>query len=330
MTAAAIPVRSDPYSRFRRALLDPEQVRELSRLSPGRMVRDVALLWAQILAAWGVVAVWTEWWVVLLAVPFIGTRHYALHVIGHDGVHRRLFPDARTNDLFNDLFLYGPSGAITRMNGRNHLLHHRHLASDHDPDRHKYSSANKTTRGELLLFVCGLEGLGPLWRNVFRRGTGAERRTDRREGYTARDVAILVGWQALLVGGLSLAVGWWAWPVLWLLPIYVFTYCGDLVRFFLEHSHPLPDAEADDRRLITFTSSPLERAFFAPRNIHLHAAHHLWPSIPYYNLPRADALIRERGEAEGLIWRRSYLAALWQYLGALPLPACRPAARPRP
>ena len=194
----------DPYTRYRRELLSSDQVRDLSRLNPLRPVRDVVLLWLQILAAWWAVASWTHWWVVVLAIPFIGTRQYALHIIGHDGIHRRLFSSAAANDLFNDLFIFGPEAAITRINGRNHLNHHRFLSTPEDPDRHKYSSAGKATRLELLLYVCGLSGLGPLWRNVFRREDLKRRATAAQtEGYTPRDIAILLLCQGLLVGVLS-------------------------------------------------------------------------------------------------------------------------------
>jgi fatty acid desaturase len=303
---------------FRRSLLTPDEIKELSQLSPLRPVVDVAWLWLQIIAAWWVVATWTHWWVVLLAIPVIGTRSYALHIIGHDGIHRRLLPDSKANDLFNDLFIFGAEGAITRINGQNHLDHHRMLATPDDPDRHKYASAGKATRLDLLLYVCGLSALLPLWRNVFRRER-ARVRPDKPAGYTPRDIIILVSCQSLLLVGLTLGIGWWAYPVLWLLPVYIFTFCGDLTRFFLEHAHPEPDATADERRLVTFLSSPLERVFFSPKNINLHAVHHLWPSIPYYNLARADAMIRYRAGAEGLIWRGSYLRALADYYRALPL-----------
>lgn len=322
--------RRDPYAPFRKSLLTPDEVRELSQLSPLRPIVDVAFLWLQIIVAWWAVSVWTHWWVVLLAIPFIGTRSYALHIIGHDGIHRRLLPNSKANDLFNDLFIFGAEGAITRINGQNHLDHHRMLATPADPDRHKYASAYKSTRLELILYVCGLSALLPLWRNVFmREKTRAKAKQDKSAaGYTPRDIIILVACQALLIVGLTVGIGWWAYPVLWLLPVYVFTFCGDLIRFFLEHGHPEPDATADNRRLMTFLSSPLERAFLSPKNINLHAVHHLWPSIPYYNLPRADAMIRYRAGAEGLIWRGSYLKALADYYQALPLtPRMAPDAR---
>jgi hypothetical protein len=34
--------------------------------------------------------------------------------------------------------------------------------------------------------------------------------------------------------------------------------------------------------------------------------------------------MRGRPEAEGIIWRRSYLAYLWSYWRALPIAECRP------
>ena len=119
-------------------------------------------------------------------------------------------------------------------------------------------------------------------------------------------MAILLAWQALLIGGLSWAIGWWAYPVLWLFPVFVFTYLGDNLRSFVEHSHPESDAKADEHRLVTHTSNRLERLFVAPMNMNFHAAHHLWVGIPYYNLPHADRLMREHPGSSALEWRRSY------------------------
>jgi len=49
---------------------------------------------------------------VLLAIPVIGNRYYALFIIGHDGMHRRLFPHIKRNDFWNDLLVLAPIGAI--------------------------------------------------------------------------------------------------------------------------------------------------------------------------------------------------------------------------
>ncbi len=127
------------------------------------------------------------------------------------------------------------------------------------------------------------------------------RASDETEGgYTVRDLAILAGLQTALLLGLTTAIAWWAYPVLWLLPVYLFMYLGDNFPSFAEHPHPKNDAASDEHRLITYLSNPLERWFLAPMNMNYHAAHHLWPSIPYYNLPIADREIRGLPDAAGL------------------------------
>jgi fatty acid desaturase len=292
------------------------------------MIRDVALCWGVIFATWAAVATWTSWWLVLLAIPIIGTRFYALFIIGHDGLHRRALPGRRANDLFCDLLIFGPIGAITRINNRNHLEHHRTLGTLADPDRHRHACFNKADRPAYVAFLTGLANLLPAVRAVFMKGSlgGHKHEAPRQEPkprYQLRDIAILVGCQLVLVAGLTLAIGWWAYPALWMLPLYVHVYLGDLIRSFFEHSHPEADRLADEHRLITYTSNPVERALLAPMNMNFHAVHHLWPSIPYYNLPAADREARAAPQAQGLIWRGSYLAYGLRYWRALPLEECR-------
>jgi fatty acid desaturase len=315
----------DPYSPYRQVLLAPERVRELSRLRPWRVVRDTALCWGLISGAWLTVALYPQWWVVGLALPLVGSSYYGLFIIGHDGMHRRLFARRWLNDFWNDCFGQGPIGAVTHINNRNHLRHHQYLASDDDPDRHKHACFNKADHGELIGFVSGLLGMARTARNVFRPDRGQQRRAEEEssDSYTARDIAIIGAVQLTIAGGLTWAVGWWAYPALWLLPVFLFTYLADNLRSFCEHSQPRNDRESDGRRLISYVSTPIERWFLAPMNMNLHAAHHLWPSIPYYNLPIADAEMRERPAAAGVEWRSSYLGYLLRYWLALPLEECR-------
>ncbi len=318
---------SDPYAPYRKTLLSPDELKELSQPRPFRVVRDTTSCWVVIVTAWVATAICTTWWIVLLAIPLIGSRYYALSIIAHDGLHRRLFRRRRTNDLYCDALLLGPIGAITRLNNRNHLEHHRHLSTAADPDRHKHCSYNKTTRARVLLFLTGLPSAYAVFRNVFVPVTRTPAKTTPAppatrthvSRYAARDVVILVAWQTTLIVGLTWAIGWWAYPILWILPVYVFQYCADLVRSFLEHAHPEDDGVADEHRLITFESSPLERWFVAPMNMNYHTVHHLWTSIPYYNLPEADRRVRHRPGAETLIWRGSYLGYLLAYCAALPI-----------
>ncbi|KAF0244953.1 MAG: fatty acid [Planctomycetota bacterium] len=324
----------DPYAPFRARLLSPARVKQLSELRPAHVVADTFLCWLAIAAAWTAVALHPAWWMVLVAVPIIGSRYYALFIIGHDGMHRRLFENRRFNDFFNDAFILAPVAAITRINNRNHLLHHQHLANPWDPDRYRHACFNKSSRGALLAFVTGLASIWPLVRNVFVGRPAAapalpapDEADAARRGYSLRDLLLLAAWQGGLIGGLTWFIGWWAYPALWMAPVYLFAFLGDNLRSFAEHSHPEADAKADEHRLLTYTSNLPERMLFAPMNMNFHAAHHLWVSIPYYNLPVADREMRASPGSQGLEWRGSYLAYLLRYSLALPIPGCSPAAR---
>ena len=63
----------------------------------------------------------------------------------------------------------------------------------------------------------------------------------------------------------------------------------------------------------------------SPMNMNYHIGHHLWPSIPYYNLPIADRELRAipAQKREGLNWRGTYAGYMWSYYVALPIEECR-------
>jgi fatty acid desaturase len=317
------PEKIDPYQPYRSRLLRPDRLRELSQLRTIRAVRDISLCWLWIVSAWVLVAIHPAWYTGVLAIAVIASRFYALTIIGHDGLHRRLTESRARNDLLNDLFIMAPIGAITRLNNLNHLNHHAELANPGDPDRFKHACFNKAEAGEFLLYLTGIGILAPrLGAVLFRNGPAARKPAPDR-AYRPTDFVMIFGWQLALLIGLTAGLGWWAYPLLWLLPVYLGAYVGDNIRSFAEHSHPESDQKADQHRLLTYDSNWLERIFLAPMNMNFHATHHLYPSIPYYNLPIADREIRSMPEAAGLEWRSSYLGYLWRYWRALPLTECR-------
>jgi fatty acid desaturase len=313
---------------LRRGLLPPDRVRELSRLRPARVVRDIALCWTTILAAWLVAARIDRPAVTVLAALLVGNRFYALFIIGHDGLHRRLHPRQAVSDLLADLFVMAPIGTITRINNRNHLLHHQHLATEADPDRFKHGCFNKRTRLQLVGYLSSLTSVGTTLAHVANRRApaagGPVARVDRHR--TPRDLALLAGTQLALLVGLTLLFGWWGYLLMWWVPVFVGTFLADNLRTFAEHGQCSGDAEADTHRLVTTRPRWLERQLLAPMHMNLHAAHHLWPSIPYYNLPEADAELRSRGGSPLLDERRSYLGFVRRFARHLPYEGCEPAA----
>lgn len=311
---------SQDYQPYRKAILGVPELQKLTTLRSGIVVRDTLWLWAQIILSWMIVDRWPLWWVILVCIPVIGTRFYALFIIGHDGLHRRLFKKRWVNDLWNDLFVLAPIFSITRMNRWNHMQHHSKLALPSDPDRYKYISTNKPSRFSVLLVITGIAYVVKAVKNVLIPNIQGPEGKSVPLKYSSRDLLILGICQLMLIGGLSITIGWWAYLVLWIIPVYVFTYTADIVRVFLEHSMLTDDVTADkSKRLVTYVSTPFERVFFAPMNMNFHSAHHLWPSIPYYNLPKADKYMRDwQKEGTGLYWRSSYIGYLFEYIRLLP------------
>ena len=307
------------YEPFRSEILTRHQLQALQQPSPKLVVRDTIIAWLIILTSWVCVASKPDWWLVAIAIPIIGTRYYALLIIAHDGLHRRLFSSKAANDLWNDLLILGPICAITRLNRKNHMQHHRELATATDPDRYKYISAARQSKIQFLISLTAISYIVHSIKNVFWHGDDRTNDCLRDSvsipGYKLRDLAIIAGWQSILIGGLTYFVGWWGYAALWLFPVYIFAYAADMVRVFCEHSKMSADDKADKTiRLISFQSNILERQFFAPHNMNHHIAHHLWPSIPYYNLSRADEVVRNRSPLNaGLEWRSSYIKYLFNY-----------------
>jgi fatty acid desaturase len=246
-----------------------------------------------------------------------------LFIIGHDGMHRRLFDTTERNDLFCDALLLGPIGAITRVNNRNHLAHHQFLSTDDDPDRYKHACFNKSNPIELAGYLTGAS-IAKNVGNVFhvKASDATPSTTSTRPSYRPRDLAIMAAWQVLLLAGLTRAFGWWGYVLMWWVPVFVFMFLADNLRTFCEHSHTESDALADRHRLVTNKPRWLERQLLSPMNMNYHAAHHLWPSIPYYNLPQADAEMAQSPAASTITWRGSYLSYLRRYSRALPIEDC--------
>jgi len=320
---------------LRRQLMAPARVRELSRRRPRRVARDAAACWVLIIMAWVVAARIDRWWALALAAVVVGNRFYALYIIGHDGLHRRLLDGTRANDLLCDALVMAPIGGITRINNRNHLMHHQFLATDTDPDRHKHGCANKATLPGLLGYLTSATSVVRSVTHVFVGNsdrisdrTRAQGDGDaRRSSYRLRDISLIVAWQLGLIALLTWMFGWWGYLAMWWAPVFALAFLADNLRAFVEHSHPEPDRAADRHRLITHRPGWFERQLLSPMNMNFHAAHHLWPSIPYYNLPAADAELRHAADEAGLSslsWRRSYIAYVWRYARSLPLEGCRP------
>ena len=184
--------------------------------------------------------------------------------------------------------------------------------------------ANKATRGRFLLFLSAAATFVDSFTKATRSGTrSGEPRPFLLAFLSVRGPTLAA--QVLIFAAITAFFPWWYYPLFWIAPIYFLMFVPHKLRMFCEHGQAaLPDEAADDRRLITYLPGFLERALLSPMNNNFHAEHHLWPSAPYYNLPRLHRLVGSQSQIE---WRRSYVGFLWRCYRRLPLqPAAAPAA----
>lgn len=295
---------------FRQAL-PKELVQQLTRRNAWRasaaIAHDLAVLAAAIGAA---LYFWPNPLVVVLAVLVIGTRQHALFVIAHDSAHYLLFENRKINDLAGRAcaMLQGLSMCTYRVI---HRLHHNNLYGELDPDtalhggypRGKWYLVRKllkdlsglTAWKTYAYFLGGAPALNTQ-RNVALRpldDTSAKLRADARSD---RNLVIVFHIAALLLFAWSGHLA--QYLVLWILPLVTVVQAILRLRAIAEHG-----ATSDFSSPLTAARTNLGPAWLRwalfPHNVNYHVEHHLYASVPQYNLPALHAAMRERGILEG-------------------------------
>ena len=296
--------------------IEPDESRAfLATLSPAKRaaVRDlhqvrptwnaVALVFAALWigTAFGVAHV--PWWPLRVAgYLLMGASLHALGVLMHEGVHGNLFR-RRSLDRWAAFLLGAPtlvSGAAYRVT---HRLHHQHNRTEEDPDEF-----GNYVRGPRLLsaffYAWGVVGMAVFLAHVpihaIRRGTVGERRQILLEYALLALLYWSISVLVIRAGAGSLLLHGWLYPMLVVSVIVN-------VRGWSEHMLTRPGNALTQTR--TVRSNRVVRFFLL--NLNYHLEHHLFPSVPWYNVPRLHALLEEELRAKGAYIYRSYMRFLW-------------------
>jgi fatty acid desaturase len=268
-------------------LLDVDELRALSVRRPVRAMSAIARQWA-VIAGVIVLTLWLDhWWVYPAAVVIIATRQHALAVLMHDGAHGLLLRNRTAGDVVSDLFLAFPLFVSTALYRRHHLDHHRYLNTDLDPDR-DLTALDRDTRAWVKVLVGDVSGVNivktvdtldqfsllPLLRG--------DRRVATRMG--RRSVVLFVAFVATVVALVVVTASYVDFLLLWLLPMLTALSFILRLRALAEHVGCADTGGVEGTR--TVLPNLVERWLFSPCRINYHLAHHLYPSVPFYNLPR--------------------------------------------
>ncbi len=254
------------------------RIRELHRLTPWWNLKVLAFMGIWVGAGW--LAVHCGLPVRLACYVLIGATLQGLVILMHDGVHRIMFRHRLLNRWV--AFLCGLPALLSVTAYRvGHLPHHRYERTARDPDELENLTRNPRILAGLLCLTLlagelyGLYRVGPI--NAWR-GRPDERRAILLEYGII--IAAFVAVVALVPWGVLLQV--------WVLPALVARQLTN-VRTVAEHALTGHGSRFAATR--TVVSNRFVSFFMC--NLNYHVVHHLYPAVPWYNLPALHALLAD-------------------------------------
>lgn len=304
------PVSGEEFKDdFRRALPN-ELVQRLSRISFWRSAWSVLQEFLVLGMLIGAALYWWTWWAVIPCVVLIGTRQHALFVLAHESAHYRLFEQRGLNDAVGRICatLQGLSMRTYRVI---HRLHHNNLYTELDPDTALHGGY---PRGKAYLAKKLLKDLSGFtaWKTyayflggapALNTQTGmAIRPLDdtsgklRMEAGSDRNAVII--FHVIALFAFAAAGHLIEYLILWILPLLTVVQAVLRLRAIAEHG-----ATTDFSSPLTAARTNLVPAWLGwlifPHHVNYHIEHHLYASVPQYNLPQLHRELESRGLLAG-------------------------------
>jgi fatty acid desaturase len=193
-----------------------------------------------------------------------------------------------------------------------HLQHHAHTQQGDDPDlvlSAPFPITKASYRRKFLRDITGRTGYEQRKAQLLNALGDPSWPLLRRARHFHDELGRQVALNALLWVGLTLAGAWWAYPLLWLVPLLTWFMVITRIRNIAEHA-VVPDSDDPLRNTRTTTVSLLERVFIAPYFVNYHLEHHLLFYVPCYNLPKLHAILMRGPHAARMEVQRGYLSVL--------------------
>ncbi|MFN8236639.1 MAG: fatty acid desaturase family protein [Chitinophagales bacterium] len=273
------------------------EVKKLSTLNSYKSVFAILSDWL-IIAATIIIAVSiSNILLTIISIFIIGSRQHALLLLMHEAAHYRLTNNKNINQFLSDFFCAFPLFVTTNKYRDSHLAHHKYLNTEKDPDWMLKKGLEewefpKQKREVLLLYVKHLFGLKSFdfLKKIYR--FGAKNKSVTTESDVSKYYKLLrVFYYAILYTIITLSHSWKIYLLYWIVP--AFTVLPFLLRlrgiaehFGLSWKHELNNAR-------NVTANVFEQFFLVQHNANYHLDHHLFPSVPFYNLKKLHAILEQ-------------------------------------
>jgi fatty acid desaturase len=300
-------LRGEEFKDDYRQALPKDLVARLAQRSAWRatlaILGDFAVIAVAIAAA---LAWWPSILVILVAVIVIGTRQHALFVIAHDAAHYLLYDNRKLNDAVGRFCatVQGLSMCTYRVI---HRLHHNNLYGELDPDTALHGGYPRGRSYLIKKLAKDLSGL-TAWKTYayFLGGAPAlntathvamrplDDTSPKLRAEAKHDRNRVVGFHVLALAFFVFTGHAIQYLVLWILPLVTVVQAILRLRAIAEHgattdfSSPLTAAR-------TNVGPAWLRWLIFPHNVNYHIEHHLYASVPQYNLPELHREMEARG-----------------------------------
>ncbi|MCG2837435.1 fatty acid desaturase [Photobacterium sp. WH77] len=255
-------------------------------------------------------------WITLFAIILIASQQHALYILNHDASHFSLFKDKSKNIytatiLSNYVMFHHPEAWSFTQWRRIHMLHHKHLFTQDDPNYVGREMRGDTASSPSLVKIIlkTLEGVkdcfldlffnkvsyinskGKIYKNHRKHfGHLFYSFEDDQEMENERKLSLMFYILSFsIITYLSL---WEVFLVYWILPMYtiypLILRFHDITEHYWEEKSTQVEINTRSRKdglLTKLLISPLPRGY--------HCEHHIFPSIPVTKLPLVNRYMKE-------------------------------------
>lgn len=272
--------------------IDTTQLKSLFRTKPLRHAMSMLFDWMIIATTIWISITYNDPIVYIISVIIIGARMHALAILMHDATHFRFLKNRKWNDRLSNYFIMYPIFTSIEKYRKNHLTHHTHLNTDHDPDwvakLGKRAFTFPQSKTEFLLTVASYLVLYQGIMDAFwflKRFSGKGDTDNIQEQKWEKAIFYLI-----LISTITY-FGWWSYFALyWVVPYLSTFFMVQYIRSVAEHFGDLA-YEDDLSSSRTVKPNLIERFFLAPHHVGYHLEHHLYPAVPFYHLPKLHELL---------------------------------------
>lgn len=269
-------------------------VRQLSSIKAYKSLLAILLEWIIIIGAILLHITFQNPLAYLLVYVIISTRLYALYSLIHEAIHHLIVKNKQVNDIISQLFLGIPLFINLRAMRDRHFAHHKYLFTDKDPEM-KLLAYNefvfpKSASSIIKIIILDLTGINFIkykllkLRSLIEQGQLLKSLADQKMSVLLIGAFLITAFYFKIMDELFLY---------WLFPYATLYQLLNRLRLSTEHFN------IQDEKLIKTRSivpNWFQKLTIIPYNLGYHTEHHLYPGVPFYNLPKLQKVLLQDKE----------------------------------